>query len=163
MDCDALPAGGGSAVHAEQVSIFHSGTLEGMTKGRRTEERGDVQAQRRVEGEDVQGKVAVLESEYDNLLNVIETKASLLNLQSRGAVGVAVILHHSFNKAKISELFSSLCGTVGIPIMFIQRRDAGVLARPCAKLTAFPGWVLLYCCALFHYLPCSYASSRSVL
>jgi len=95
-------------------------------------------------------------------------KAYVLDLQSRGFAGVLVIVGWDSNSYKVEtnlgKLCSSLCTVADIiPIMLILNSDAGALACPEAKLTAFPGWLLTCCRDVYLYLPGSCASSRGAL
>ena len=94
-------------------------------------------------------------------------KAYVLDLWSQGAVGLLIILRDWINyqdETYFGKLSSSLCTAVDIIlIVLILKNDAGALARPEAKLTAFPGWLLPCCCDISLYLPGPCASSRGAL
>jgi len=134
----------------KDVGIFKCRSL-GEWKG----EHGGVELQRRVAAEDVRGKVALFACSCFSRIYISnmermadDIKAYVQDLRSRGSVGVLVIHDYSSDKDqnRLGKLSSSLCTIADIiPIMLILNSDAGALARPEAKLTAFPGW-LLPCC-----------------
>jgi len=123
-----------------------------------------------VGAEDVRGKVALFE--FGEFLIVErmadDIKAYVLDLRSRGSVGVLVI-HDDWNLNdwrfiyNVRMLSSSLCAVADIPIMNILKSDAGAMVRPGAKLTAFPGWLLPCCRDKCLYLPGPCASSRGAM
>jgi len=129
------------------VGVVNCGYL-----GQRQEMHRDVDSQQRVETEDVQGKVALFEciSTYDIL--IVDIKASLPRVQSRGAVGVVVVISDYYYTheavAIFSNLSASLCAIACIPIMLIQKSEASALTRLGVKLTAFPGSLLPSCHAV---------------
>ena len=105
---------------------------------------------RHVETEDVRGMVT-LDDDSKNIADVEERahyiKAHVLDVQSRGAVGVLVIHYILYDydcETRLDKLCSSLCtaADIIIPIMFISDSDAGAFASPDAKVTAFAGWLL---------------------
>jgi len=93
-----------------------------------------------------------------------DIKAYVLDLRSRGAVGVLVIVSSYTDGTRLGNLSPSVCTIADIiPIMFIMNSDAGTLEHPGAKLTAYPGYLLPRCRAICLYLPGSCALSRGVL
>jgi len=147
------------------------GIVKCRSLGKWKEKHGDVEVQRRVGAEDVRGMVAVFDvicmsNDIERCTNNI--KAYVLDLQSRGFAGVLVIVGWDSNSYKVETILRKLCSSLRtvadiIPIMLILNSDAGALACPEAKLTAFPGWLLTCCRDVYLYLPGSCASSRGAL
>ena len=151
------------------VCIVHCGHCFEMKMRRREEDCGSVIVQQRVEtwGEDVRGKVALVKSTHNNIVVRIDIQDILPDLQSRGAVGIVVILNDfvymNYAMVILGKLSSSLGPAASIPIMLISERDAGALALPGAKLTAFPGALPPFYRAIRLYWPGPCASSRGTM
>jgi len=118
-----------------------------------------------VETEDVQGKVALFDDSNFEFRYLARHGISrlCLDLQSRGAVGVIIIIDDcryddtADDTAILSTLLSSGCAAACLPIMLILEGDAHILAHPGAKITAYPGLLLPFCPATCLYVPDSCA------
>jgi len=118
-----------------------------------------------VETEDVQGKVALFDDSNFEFRYLARHGISrlCLDLQSRGAVGVIIIIDDCRydntvdGTAILSTLLSSGCAAACLPIMLILEGDAHILAHPGAKITAYPGLLLPFCPATCLYVPDSCA------
>lgn len=100
--------------------------------------------------EDVRGKVALIDYSSLNMYLLEEEDVdrftsslcdTLFDVESQGAVGVLVILADNLDdhKTRLNDLLVSFSDAASIPIMTIPKRDAGALALPGCRLTAFPG------------------------
>jgi len=131
------------------VDVVNCGYL-----GQRQEMHRDVDSQQRVETEDVQGKVALFEYTYN--FQSFDMKR-MIRVQSRGAVGVVVIMNDYYYTREPVVIFSDiedeLRAEACIPIIFIRKSEASALTRLGVKLTAFPGSLLPSCHAVCVYVP----------
>jgi len=137
----------------KDVEIVDLGSLNDRDERKRKENEAE-KAHLRIETGNVQGKVALIDlstSWYwiissDEGADSIQT--SILDVQSRGGVGVVFVIHDVVYKDEKSlndlPILASLCTTASIQIMLIPKKDVAALAFLGGKLTAFRG-VCMFC------------------